>query len=66
MWVASTKKQLARAIKIWSQSKSSIEKILLRRHNPRYIGKSIELVIRNDGAIQKDVWRKKHAGKEAS
>lgn len=58
----STRIQLIRAIKKRILPKSSIEKMLLRRHKPRCNEKSIELVIRNNGVMQKDDWQKKHVG----
>ena len=42
--------------------KTTIEKILLRRHNPGYINKSIVLAICRDGVTPKDDWRKKYTG----
>ncbi len=38
---------------------TSIEKMLLRKHNPGYVSKSIVLAICRDGVTTKDVWEKK-------
>ena len=40
--------------------KTLIEKMLLRRHNPNYINKSVIFVCRNR-VTTKDVWGEKHS-----